>query len=80
MRKTIKDKQRRKGIQAKEPGEIVQIDSLDLNKNGIKRYLYIIIEEQVSPRNIKRSKGVQTDKGLEFYKHLQMLDKVSKVL
>jgi transposase InsO family protein len=92
LKKTNLYKERRKDRPSKKPGDIVQIDSVHLSENGIKRYFITAIDicgretfakeyktlnsanakdffvdlEKQYPFNIRR---VQTDNGLEFYKH-----------
>jgi transposase InsO family protein len=92
IKKTIKNKERRKGLKAKEPGDIVQIDSVHLTENAVKRYFITAIDvfgrqgyvreyKTLNSDNAKdfmtnlqrtfayKIKRVQTDNGLEFYKH-----------
>jgi transposase InsO family protein len=89
-------------LQAKEPGDIVQIDSVHLNENGIKRYFITAIDvcgRQAYARQYKtlnsdnakdfmtklrsrftyKIKSVQTDNGLEFYKHFDDYLKVENI-
>jgi transposase InsO family protein len=71
MRKTIKDKERRKGTQAKEPGDIVQIDSLHLKEKGIKRYFIRAIDIYARVALAKENKRLNSANTKDFMTKLQ---------
>jgi transposase InsO family protein len=71
IKKTVKDKERRRNLQAKEPGDIVQIDRVHLNENGIKRYFITAIDVYGRQAYAKEYKTLSSDNAKDFMTKLR---------
>jgi len=73
LKKTVKQKTRRKGMQAKEPGDIVQIDSVHLNETGIKRYFITAIDVFGRQTYAREYKTLSSDNAKDFMTRLRRI-------